>query len=195
VGGRAFVVALGVAVPWLLTLPFGGGEVVSRNLGVFAYVTRFNDLLWWQTERYVWIDLDQKNGYYTVILLVITLVISLALHRDWRRATLWTLGAVLILSPALHPWYVTWILPIACWRKNISWFVLSLSVAICLLVWQPGPFWSAWKMTPALHWLVIGPPLAALAVSFGLRASRFGFSRASAEPNSDRPLPARTPKP
>lgn len=44
---------------------------------------------------------------------------------DPERALFWVLGAGLILSPTLHPWYVLWILPFAALRSSVPWIFLS----------------------------------------------------------------------
>ena len=44
---------------------------------------------------------------------------------DIERALLWTLGAGMILTPTLHPWYVLWMLPMAALRRNRAWILLS----------------------------------------------------------------------
>ena len=41
------------------------------------------------------------------------------------RALLWVLGAGLILTPTLHPWYVLWILPMAVLHRSRAWLLLS----------------------------------------------------------------------
>lgn len=181
-GSRSVALALSVAIPWLLALPYGGLAVVTKPLRDFAAVTRFNDLVWWifnepfwpaavkQTVNNCWfhflpwlgLNPYYENSRYTFLLAVAVCAISFFLRRDWPRAMLWVLGAVLILSPALHPWYVTWILPAACARKSLPWFVLSISVAVCLLVWEAGPFWNAWEMNLPLRLAVLAPPLLAL---------------------------------
>ena len=161
-GARSVVLVLSIGIPWLFSLGYGGIRVVSQPLREFAKVTRFNDVLWWFTEKTIWPNPAQKNGVYMIVLCVVVAALAWVFHKDWRRAALWVLGAVLVLSPALHPWYVTWILPLACWRKNFAWFVFSISAQICLLAWEAGPFWVAWKMSPALHLLVVMPPLLAL---------------------------------
>lgn len=44
---------------------------------------------------------------------------------DLERALFWTLGAGMILTPTLHPWYVLWMLPIAALRGSRAWILLS----------------------------------------------------------------------
>ena len=181
-GSRCALLALSGAIPALLALPYGGLGVVTKPLRDFAEVTRFNDLVWWIFNEDFWPAVVKKtvnhgwfhflpifglnpyyeNSRYNFLLAAAVCVISFFLRHDWPRAMLWVLGAILILSPALHPWYVTWILPAACARKTLPWFVLSITVAICLLIWKPGPFWNAWEMNLPLRLAMLAPPLLAI---------------------------------
>ncbi len=38
------------------------------------------------------------------------------------------IGAFLILSPTVHPWYLTWIVPFLCFNNNWAWLVLTGTV-------------------------------------------------------------------
>ena len=57
--------------------------------------------------------------------------------RRWReepfRAALFLAGLFVILSPTVHPWYVTWPLPFLCLYPRASW--LYLSGAVVLSYW------------------------------------------------------------
>jgi hypothetical protein len=44
---------------------------------------------------------------------------------DLERALLWLLGAGMILTPTLHPWYVLWMLPMAALRVNRPFLLLG----------------------------------------------------------------------
>lgn len=181
---RSFLLLLSVAVPWLLARPYGGPSVVTATLAEYSRVTRFNDLGWWIFELpfwpswltaaidagwaallpYVRLSLWYENSRMAVLLALTMLFVTWRFRDDWPRAALWVLGAVLLLSPTVHPWYVTWILPLACWRRQFAWFILSLSITIALLVWEAGPCWAEWEMNPVLHLLVTVPPLFAYAI-------------------------------
>ncbi|ODS31359.1 MAG: hypothetical protein SCARUB_03526 [Candidatus Scalindua rubra] len=39
-----------------------------------------------------------------------------------------SVGAFLILTPTLHPWYLTWIIPFLCFNKNRAWLILTGTV-------------------------------------------------------------------
>lgn len=51
---------------------------------------------------------------------------------------LWIFGAALIFSPVLHPWYILWILPLACWRRAWPWAVFAISVWLCKISFGAG---------------------------------------------------------
>ncbi len=161
-GGRCIVLSLSLMIPAALSLPYGGAGVVTATFSKFANVTRFNDLVWWLVDATVWPNPGQQNGRYEVVLVVVVLALSWKFRADWRRGVLWILGAALLLSPALHPWYVSWVLPIACWRRVYPWCILSLSAMISILLWEAGPFWKAWEPSPWFRLMIILPPLFAL---------------------------------
>ncbi len=164
---RCIVLLLSLIIPFSLTFLFGGPETVLYSLRNFTEVTRFNDLFWWLFEG-VRGQQEGNNRLYATVLGIAVIVCSLVFRRYWRRGSLWVLGATLILSPALHPWYVTWILPIACWRQAYPWFILALSSLNALLVWEAGPFWQPWMMTWQLRLLVILPPIIAAVYWYGV---------------------------
>jgi alpha-1,6-mannosyltransferase len=158
--GRRWVATIpALLLPYCLTLFYGGFSTVIQPLKQFAYVARFNDLVWWIVETSIWPNPAQKNGRAQIVLVAAALILTIIFRKDWQRGILWILGATLVLSPVLHPWYVTWILPFACWRRQYAWFILSLSATVALLVWEDGPFWRAWELTWPLRLCVSLPPL------------------------------------
>lgn len=87
----------------------------------------------------------------------------------WRRfsaerSLFWILGAGLLLSPTVHPWYVLWILPFAALRGSGPWILLS--GLVFLGYWGLGAFQDtgAWPQPVWLRLLVWIPPLAWLAI-------------------------------
>jgi hypothetical protein len=80
---------------------------------------------------------------------------------DSVRATGFLLGAFLILSPTLHPWYVTWIVPFIalCPRLSWVWLVCAMPTAyLSLAAWKTAGVWQVSPLSAAL----IGLPFAAL---------------------------------
>ena len=160
---RAGLLVLSVAIPVALAQPFGGIAVVFKPLLAFADVTRFNDLVWWALEAVTQPNPFGRNWPFTTVMVVCMGSIVLRLRRDWSRSALWVLGSALILSPVLHPWYATWILPLACWRKQHAWTVLSISALSAFLLWDATTLWKAWQPNAMTRSFVLVPPFLALA--------------------------------
>ena len=175
---RAVVLVLSLAIPGALSLVYGYPRVpIWESLDDFAYVTRVNDLFWWMVEETVWPNPRQKNYQYNVILVAAVALVSLFFYRNWRRGTVWVLGVALILSPVLHPWYCTWILPFAAWRRVLPWHVLSVTLFAYFLFWNERLFLLPWRSELWLRGIIMLPPL--LATVF-LLTSREDEKRSSA---------------
>jgi hypothetical protein len=95
----------------------------------------------------------------------------------WRRAR-WLVGAYLLATPNLFPWYALWIVPLLAAAPAWPWLYLSCAVGLAYLVFaQPVwtlPGWviavefapvarglalAAWSRRPAGGWLAGRPPL------------------------------------
>jgi hypothetical protein len=173
-GYRAITLAVSAAIPLGLSLLYGYPTVpIWDSLRRFAHVTRLNDLFWWLIEETIWPNPHQKNYHYNVILISAVAVVSLLAWWNWKRAMLWVLGAALIFSPVLHPWYCTWLLPLATWRRAFAWHVLSITLFAYFLFWNERIFLLPWHSETWLRVVIIGPPVAA-AIWMGLtqRAQR-----------------------
>ncbi|MCP4269947.1 MAG: hypothetical protein GY777_30970 [Candidatus Brocadiaceae bacterium] len=67
------------------------------------------------------------------------------------------IGTFLILTPTMHPWYLTWIVPFLCFNKNRAWLILTGTV-VCYyfmnhelfskMIWYNNEW--VWK---EVHWL------------------------------------------
>ena len=177
---RAVTLVLSVGIPWLLSLLYGYPKVpIWESLGRFAHVTRLNDLFWWLIEETVWPNPHQKNYHYNVILIIGVAVVSLLFWRNWKRGIMWALATALILSPVLHPWYCTWILPLAAWRRSLTWYVFSITLFTYFLFWNERLFALPWHSEPWTRAIIIIPTFAA-AVWLGLRRLATGEKGASA---------------
>jgi hypothetical protein len=84
-----------------------------------------------------------------------------AFWRNWKRGMFWVLGVALILTPVLHPWYLTWILPFAAWRRILTWQVLSVTMFAYFLFWNERLFLLPWRSELWLRALIMIPPLIA----------------------------------
>ncbi|HEY2711902.1 MAG TPA: hypothetical protein VGI60_05250 [Chthoniobacterales bacterium] len=161
-GRRAIALLFSLTIPFLLSLPFGFPRVpIWQSLGRFAYVARVNDMFWWLIEDTLWPNPHQKNYHYNVIIIVAVVVVSLFFLRNWRRGTVWVMGTALILSPVLHAWYCTWVLPLAAWRRVEGWQVLSVTIFAYYLFWNEHLFALPWHSEPWLRGFILIPPIVA----------------------------------
>jgi alpha-1,6-mannosyltransferase len=159
---RAIVLTLAVAIPALLSVPYGFFSVRIWNfIGEFYHLSRLNDLFWWLIEETLWPNPHQMNYRYSVIIIVCAIAVSFLFVRNWKRGMLWVLGIVLVLSPVFNPWYCTWILPLATWRRAYAWHVLSVTVFTYYLFWNERLFQLPWHAEPWMRGLIIVPALAA----------------------------------
>jgi hypothetical protein len=73
-----------------------------------------------------------------------------------ERAAAWLVGGFLVLTPTLHPWYLTWIVPFLALRPSLAWSALAAGAP--LLYW-PVEGWrtrSVWQEPAWLFPLVGG---------------------------------------
>ncbi len=170
-GRRALALGISLAIPAALSLPFGFPRVpIWDSLGRFIYVTRLNDIFWWIIEDTVWPNPHQKNYHYNVIIIIAVLIVSVFFLRNWKRGLLWVMGTALFLSPVLHPWYCTWILPLAVWRRVDGWQVLSVTVFAYYLFWDERLFMLPWHSEPWLRGFILIPPIVAALLSLRRRS-------------------------
>ena len=72
------------------------------------------------------------------LLLLVVLPVVAWRARTMEGALLASLGALLIASPTLHPWYLLWVLPFAAHQKEPGFLFLSFSVPVSYSLLYPG---------------------------------------------------------
>lgn len=175
---RAVATLAFVALGFLpLTLLEGGFDGLFRGTGAYG--------LRWQSFNFVfrWIEplvpeLARDGGPTDPRLLARALVglafLVLAVLEwrrggDARRAAWRVIGAFLLLTPTLHPWYLCWIVPLLVLEHRRAW---AFVVAVAPLLYWPLGEWSArgvW-VEPAWLWPVVALPFFALLAWDALRA-------------------------
>ena len=58
---------------------------------------------------------------------------------DLAKAAFVSLGALLLFSPTLYPWYLVWILPLAARRRDPAFLYLSFAIPISYALTFPLP--------------------------------------------------------
>jgi hypothetical protein len=91
-------------------------------------------------------------------------VIAAALRtRDRGRLALWTSGALVILSPVVHPWYALWPLAAALWNGMRAWTLLAALLPLSYVVLATyDPATSSWQEPVWARWAIYLPFYAAL---------------------------------
>ena len=87
------------------------------------------------------------DGFFARAILGLALAALLAAIawrvRDSGTAVFASLGALLLFSPTLHPWYVLWVLPFAAWKREPAFLYLSFAVPLAYGILYPMPGVSA----------------------------------------------------
>jgi hypothetical protein len=132
----------------LLHIPYAGaGKSMFEGLFTYAANWRFNDGLF---QVLAWVTVSQRIARGTAAVLVL-LVVFQSVRNEWsmERTVFWVTGAILMLSPTLHPWYLLWMVPLLSLRPSRAWLYLSGSVFLAyygLGVYRtdgswPEPWW------------------------------------------------------
>jgi hypothetical protein len=111
------------------------GVVAAAMVGVVA-----------RTAPHPWAE-GQKPTKVAAVYVFGALVILAAYWRRPIEGTHGLMGWTLMVSPAFHPWYVTWVLcltPLVKWK---AWWVLSASAFAYYWLWTRVPAGGAWSFT------------------------------------------------
>lgn len=119
-------------------------------------------------------ELAAFAGRVVVALGLGALLLVLALRRvEALAAAEWLFGALLLFTPALKPWYVTWLLPFVALRRRRAWLALAVLAPLSyvpLVTWLGG---APWRDPVWTRLLEHGAAWALLAVdALGRRAAR-----------------------
>ncbi|MGI9115338.1 MAG: hypothetical protein DLM52_02545 [Chthoniobacterales bacterium] len=149
----------------------------TNLFGDFNHISRLNDLFWWLTEETVLPNWHQQHYRYDVVILIVAALTSIVFFRNWRRSLLWSLAVAIILAPVLHAWYVTWILPVATWRRAYAWHFLTVTIFAYYLFFNERLFALPWHADPWMRGIIVLPVLFALLM---LALQRFPETRTPA---------------
>ena len=108
----------------LLYLPYA-----SAGQALFTGLRTYNEHWWFMKGAFgvlEWIAGDPINARRLAAVIVLGVIGWTAWKAmELDRALLWILGAGMIFTPTLHPWYVLWMLPMAVLRQSRPWLLLS----------------------------------------------------------------------
>jgi hypothetical protein len=95
-------------------------------------------------------------------LVAVTLLAGIFAWTRWRRypaprAALAVVGAVVLLSPTVHPWYVTWLVALCCVEFRVSWLVLSACVIVSYAARITELQTGVWVDSAFVRWIEYAP--------------------------------------
>jgi hypothetical protein len=136
-------VAAALAVSSLVVLPYASaGALAFRGLREYALRWRGNDslfhLLFLATG-------SLERAKLAALALLAGIAIALYFRRTPpARALFWILGAAVLLSPTVHPWYLLWVAPFLALFPNPAWLYLEAGIALS--------YHAAYLASPGGHW-------------------------------------------
>ncbi len=166
---------------WVLVLILAAGLLPFWHAGVdptvalrtFAAIWRGNDVAFAWLLKLADGDLAAAKRFAAIL----TAAVALACLR--RRASpaataLAVLTAALLLSPVLHPWYLTWLVPFLAVRPSASLVTWTGSVVFAYVAWTGFHAAGEYAVPLGVRALELGLPLATAAVGAAvqLRAMR-----------------------
>lgn len=174
-GAVAAVAFVGVCVG--LYAPFAGVGLGPLTGGLRAYAEH------WTANQGAFALIGQlfDDPVYARVAAAVPVLVVVA-YATWRRfeverALLWIIGAGLLLSPTVHPWYVLWVLPMAALAGYRPFLLLSGLMFLGywgLAAYTVGGVWPEPAWTRLVMWL----PVWLMVARYGARrATRAGGVR------------------
>ena len=147
----------------LFTPLLGFLEWIRPTPPLKAGIARLNSMLGYLG----WVEVLYSYAYpvYLARLLSLGIAAVLASLLAWKRVdpvrgSFLVIGAVLLLSPTVYPWYLLWIVPFLALRPNRAWILLTGLVPLSYL--DPGPLLDGLSGRPWVRWVEYSPFFALL---------------------------------
>ena len=120
----------------------------------------------------VWHSSTTTNSIYALPLAIVTLLLIFKV-RNLQQFIVGFFASLLIISPIIHGWYFTWIIPFAVGTKNWGVRLISLSAFIYFVLPDRQALGDRnWNLTEIETWLLWLPFLVALGWSVSKRELR-----------------------
>lgn len=103
----------------------------------------------------------------TLVLLVFVLFLIYLYSRSLQqeendlllwRYSFWLTGTFLLLSPTMHPWYLTWVLPFLCFFRSAGWILLTGTAILARTVYIGYEATGVWREIWWIRLCEYGPP-------------------------------------
>jgi hypothetical protein len=74
------------------------------------------------------------------------------------KYSFWLVGAFLLLSPTVHPWYLTWVLPFLCFFRSAGWILLTGTAILARTIYIGYEAAGVWQELWWVRLVEYGPP-------------------------------------
>ncbi len=139
----------------LLPLTFYWSDLhsVLNALFVFGSNGAFNGPIH-SVLRSLFSSMNTASSIIATLYIVTWLIaFGLMLRGQLWSALLLAFGGLLVLSPIIHFWYLTWVLPLIALRPKLSWISLSITFSLYFLVWHTQSQTGGWTMPLWAKWM------------------------------------------
>ena len=146
------VVFIGVFVAGYLPFWDVGWEVFG-SLSTYAGTWEFN------SPVYALLKVIGLSGDWERLVIAVCLILAVSMITVSRmppiRAAYYLVGAFLVLTPTLHPWYVAWIIPFLCFYGNRGWIALSGLIVLAYQVLIRFNTTGEWEEETWVRWVIL----------------------------------------
>lgn len=151
---------------FVVVISLGYMPYVNAEMHIFSGLTtylnnwHFNDFFYSLFRSLLTLLTPSAAAYarWGCALLMITAIgYAARTAEDPLRAAYWSLGAYVLLSPTLHPWYLLWIMPFMPFFPSAAWLTLSVLVFLAYEVLIDYSLSGIWLEKPWVRWAQYTP--------------------------------------
>jgi len=149
-------------------LPYGGGWT-----GLIAILSQYGDI--WKNNESLYLLLrwttanDSQAGKVYLALVAGVVLYCLALKLSPERSSYLIVAAMLLFSPNVFPWYLSWIVPLLAIYPNPAWLLLTVTAFLSYHVLIPYRTLGLWREDGLFIFLEYAPFYGWLIATFGVR--------------------------
>lgn len=170
--GTFLVLGIAGFLPFLIRLPDpASAALLFKGAGTFASRWEFNGSLYPLLQKALFSPVAAKA--VIGLLMAGGAVVGARREGDVARLTFWLIGAALLLSPTVHPWYLTWITPFLCFFPHPAWIAWCGTVVWSYTVLTHYALFGVWELNPWIRLFEYVPVYSLLMLSLSKHVNRF----------------------